>query len=276
MFAVITRFVKRFLILLPGVLVGYFAYTDLFPALNRLLPGELALVATYILAAYLLIPVGIRVYRLFIRPTHLPVYSTTPDGLASDPLNIGIVGTRQQLIDTMKQAGWHQADERTFKNLMRLISGTIFKHPYPNAPFSSLHLFGRKQDVGFQLPVDDDPGHRHHVRFWAAGHTGDPRHLEHIRFWRRFHKPEVSDERMFWVGAASLDAGIGIVRHTAQFTHMIHPDTNAERELIVNHLKRTGLIKRERSVKIGEPYSLTNRVLTGYLHADGKMRIIEL
>lgn len=276
MFAVITRIAKRFLILLPGVLVGYFAYADLFPALNKLLPGELALVATYILAAYLLVPIGVRVYRLFIRPTHLPVYSTTPDGLASDPLNIGIVGTRQQLVTAMERAGWHQADERTLKNLLRLISGIVFKRPYRNAPFSSLHLFGRKQDVGFQLPIGDEPGHRHHVRFWAAGHTGDPRQLEHIRYWRRFHQTGISDERMFWVGAASLDTGIGIVRHTAQLTHMIHPDTNAERELIVNHLKKTGLVKRERSVKIGEPYRLTNRVLTGYLHADGKMKIIEL
>ncbi len=36
------------------------------------------------------------------------------------------------------------------------------------------------------------------------------------------------------------------------------------------------LIANDRIEKIGEPYRLTNRVLTGYLHADGKMTICEL
>jgi hypothetical protein len=78
------------------------------------------------------------------------------------------------------------------------------------------------------------------------------------------------------VGAASRDVGLGIIRHNAQITHMIHPDTNAERNLIVTNLKKTRLVKKVRTEKIGEPYRLTNRVLTGYLHADGKMTICEL
>lgn len=276
MLAVLARNIKRFLILIPGLIIGYFAYADLFPAFNRLLPGELALVATYLLAAYILIPAGVRIFRLVIRPKHLPVYSTTPDGLASDPLNIGIIGSKKQLVQAMKKAGWFQADERTPKTIARLVINIVLRRPYHTAPFSNLYLFGRRQDVGFELPMNHDPSNRHHVRFWASSHTNSSRHLEHVSFWRRFHKPAFASQRILWVGAASRDVGLGIIRHNAQVTHMIHPDTNAERNLIVKNLKKAGLVKKVRIEKIGEPYRLTNRVLTGYLHADGKMTICEL
>lgn len=276
MIARLARFIKRFLILIPGIVVGYFAYHDLFPALDHWLPDELAIVATYILAAYLLIPLGVRLFHKIFQPNHLPFYSTTPDGLACDPLNVAVIGTRQQLVQAMKKAGWYQADGRTPHTILRLVLSIIFRRSYPQAPFSNLYLFGRKQDIGFQLPVDDDPSHRHHIRFWAASHTGDPRHLEHIGFWERFHKSDLVKERVLWVGAASLDTGLGVIRHNAQLTHMIDPDTDAERDLIVRQLERTGLVKRRRTVTIAKPYQLRNRVLTGYLHADGKLIICEL
>ena len=47
----------------------------------------------------------------------------------------------------------------------------VLNAPYPTAPFSTLYLFGRPQDVGFQEPIDDSPRKRHHIRFWALGLT---------------------------------------------------------------------------------------------------------
>jgi hypothetical protein len=277
MIATVTRYIKRFLILVPGLIVAYFAYFNLFPAFNQRLPGAVALLITYVLAAYILIPVGGRLFNLIVRPPeHVPLYSTTPDGLACDPVNIGVISTEQQLIRAMTKAGWQIADEKNPMTLARYMISTITGWAYPNAPFSNLYLLGRSQDLGFQLSASEDPSHRHHVRFWAASSTGDPRHLEHINFWKRYHKSDLVHQRILWVGAASLDTGLGIIRHNAQLTHSVHPDTNAERNLIVRQLKKTGLVKKTRIVKIGEPYKLTNRVLTGYLHADGKMTIIEL
>lgn len=270
------RLVKRFLLLVPGIVIAYFAYTDILPFFDRGVPWLVALLGTYVLVAYVLIPLALRLIRYFFRPTHIPLYSTTPDGFACDPVNIAVVGTQKQVIAAMKQAGWHQADKKTPRTLIRYIVSILLQQPYPTAPFSNLYLFGRHQDFGFQLPVDNNPRHRHHVRFWAASHTSDPRHLEHIGFWERIHKSDLVNERILWVGAASLDVGLGVIRHNAQVTHMIHPATDAERELIASDLQATGLVKKSRLVKIGEPYRLTNRVLTGYLHTDGKMKILEL
>lgn len=263
--------------MLPGIVIAYFAYKDILPFFNRGLPWILALLATYVMAAYVLIPLGGRIFSLIVKPPkHIPLYSTTPDGLACDPVNIGIIGTEQQLKTAMTSAGWYIADDKNVTTLMRYFISILLRRPYPTAPFSKLYLLGRGQDIGFQQPVDNDPQHRHHVRFWAASHTGNPRHLDHIDFWKEVHKSDLVNKRVLWVGAASLDSGIGIIRHNAQITHAVHPDTNAERELIARQIEKTSNVRKIRSVKIGEPYSLTNRVLTGYLHTDGKMKILEL
>jgi hypothetical protein len=277
MIAYLVRFVKRVGVLIPGLVVTYVAVGDVFPPLRRLLHDRsLAILATYIIIAYVLIPALLRLIRIVIKPRHIPLYCITPDGFASDPVNIGIVGNRKQVIRAMQRAGWYLADRRTLRNMFRLGVSTVLRQRYATAPFSNLYLFGRSQDFGFELPLDDNPTHRHHVRFWAANDTGKPEHSAHVTFWQRIHRSTATSGRVLWVGAASLDTGVGIIRHNAQLTHMIHPDTNAERELIAQNLKATGLVKKSRKISIGSPYRLRNRTLNGYMKADGKMTICEL
>jgi hypothetical protein len=269
------RFLKRLTVLVPGVIVAYFTVEKLYPPLNKRLPAAVAILLIYILLAYVLIPFAIRVLHLVVPPKHIPLYSTTPDGLASDPINVGVIATQQELIDLMKAAGWHRADPRNVHTLARMVISVILKQPYPNAPFSKLFLFGRSQDLGFQLPVDDTPTHRHHIRFWGVTDTESEEYRQHAFFWLRHHRSPKKG-RILWVGAASLDTGIGIIRHNAQFTHMIHHDTNAEREFVVTQLKKTKQVKRTRTIEVGAPYRLTNRVITGYMSADGKVKVLEL
>jgi hypothetical protein len=266
---------KRLLVLLPGLGAAYLAAKDVYPIFDRRLPAAPAVLITYLFTAYVIIPGMLRLIRLIVRPTHIPVYCTTPDGFACDPINIGIVGTRMELIRAMRLAGWYQADRRIIKSVFKMAANIVLKQPYPTAPFSNLYLFGRSQDLGFQIPVDDNPAHRHHVRFWGVVDVDDPQYREHTRFWKRHHRSPVSG-KVLWLGAASKDTGIGIIRHNAQFTHMIHPDTNAERELIVRQLKGIGRIARTRTVTLVKPYRLENRVFTGYLQTDGKMKIVTL
>lgn len=266
---------KRIAILLPGIVVTYFSAQELFPILDKRIPDALTILILYVLIAYILIPAAIRVLNLIIQPRHIPLYSTTPDGLACDPLNVGVIATRSELLQLMKVAGWHEADPRSLKNMLRFMYAMIFRQPYPTAPFSTLFLFGRKQDIGFQLPVSNSPRHRHHIRFWGVVDTDNAEYHQQIFFWKRYHRAPKND-RLLWVGAASLDTGLGIIRHNAQMTHRIHHDTNAEREFVVKQLKATGLVKRTKKVTIGAPYQLRNRVITGYMLADGKLTICEL
>lgn len=269
------RLLKRFVVLTPGLIVAYVSVYNIFPIFDRHFPDVPAFLITYVIAAYFLIPLLLRLFRVVIKPHHIPVYSTTPDGFACDPINVGVIGTKQQLEEVMQAASWYKADERSWHSLSKMVVGVLLRRPYHRAPFSNLYLLGRPQDLGFELPVGNSPLKRHHIRFWAASRPGDDNQHEHELFWKRHYRPR-SAERLLWVGAASLDVGIGIILHNAQFTHDIHHDTNAERDFVVKELKRTGLVKRTRVIAAGKPYRLRNRVPTRYMTADGKITICEL
>ncbi|HMH30967.1 MAG TPA: LssY C-terminal domain-containing protein [Methylomirabilota bacterium] len=269
------RMAKRFAILLPGIVIAYFSVRSIFPYFDQRLPIALAIFATYVLGAYVLIPAFIRLFRIVRPPRHQPHYCVTPDGFASDPLNIGIITTRRELIQAMEKAGWHVADRNSIKNLARSSFSTAYGWSYAGAPVSSLYLFGRKQDVAFELAVKGSPGMRHHVRFWATTYEkGQPLDFHAIHWHHR--KSHVQGDNLLWVGAASQDVGIGYIRHNLQITHMIDPDTDAERQLIVGQLSEQDLVKKVEAIKLELPYRLINRVINGSLHADGKMAIVTL
>lgn len=275
MIAYFSRLAKRLAVLIPGIVISIFAVRDVYPIFEKRLPVSLALFTTYIVTAYGLIPAAMRLLRTFLKPQHIPIYATTPDGFASDPVNIGVIGTRDELVAAITSAGWRQADHRSLPNVLRMVLAIALKKPYPSAPFSSLYLFGRSQDIGFQKAITKSPRKRHHVRFWAATYTTDPRYRDHVFFWQKHHHSPTA-ARVLWVGAASRDIGLGLIRHNAQITHMVHEDTNAERDLIVRDLKRAGKIKATRTINVGKPYKLPNRVWGGSMVSDGGLVICEL
>src|SRR5665213_30167 len=271
----VLRLAKRFAVLLPGIVIAYFSVRDIFPYFNRRLPLAFAIFATYALGAYVLAPALIRLFRIIKPPDHLPLYCVTPDGFASDPLNVGIVSTRRELIGVMEQAGWYLADPHRGRYMVRHALSVVYGWAYPNAPVSSLYLFGRKQDLAFEISVDIATGGRHHIRFWATTYRDEQRLTVRSIHWhhRRSH---LQGDKLLWVGAASLDVGIAPIRHNLQITHMIDPDTNRERELIVSQLRAAGLVQKTQNIKLDNPYRLVNRAWRGYLHTDGLMTIIYL
>src|SRR5947209_3052479 len=101
----IWRLAKRFAVLIPGLIIAYFSVRDVFPIFDKRVPAVVAVLLTYIIAAYVLIPALIRFVRIVRPPSHLPMYCVTPDGFASDPINIGIIGSKDELVEAMEQAG---------------------------------------------------------------------------------------------------------------------------------------------------------------------------
>lgn len=269
------RLAKRFAVLLPGLVIAYFSVRDIFPYFDRRLPLGVSVLVTYALGAYVLVPALIRLFRIVHPPDHLPLYCVTPDGFASDPLNIGIISTRRQLINAMEKSGWYYADPHRLRYWIRHALSTVYGWSYPNAPVSNLYLFGRKQDIAFEIPVEGDSTSRHHVRFWATTYNKKGRiNIRSIHWHNR--QAHIFGDNLLWVGAASLDVGITFIRHNLQLSHMIDPDTNKERELIVRQLRATKLVNRIETVKLGKSYRLSNRVWRGSLHTDGNMTIVSL
>jgi len=274
----LVRFAKRLAVLLPALGIAAVSVLNIYPFLNKGVNGVVAFLATYVLAAYILIPAASRLVQAFIRqPGHLPVYSVTPDGYASDPLNIGIIGTHNELIYAMRRAGWEVADDHILSNMWKEVVCTILRVPYPAAPMSNLYLFGRKQDIGFEIRSADKQWHRHHVRFWATTYNKSNGQLKpkSIHWFPRKEQQLHRDQKLLWLGAASKDIGLALIKHNAQLTHMIHPDTDAERDLIVEQLQIEGA-ELTADLTIMEPYKLVNRAWSGYLQTDGRLKVVSL
>ena len=77
-----------------------------------------------------------------------PRVTHTASGIPGDPLNIALVGTKEEVIHAMIAAKWDPADALTFRSSVRIVVDTVLRKPDDQAPVSNLYLFGRKRRSG--------------------------------------------------------------------------------------------------------------------------------
>ena len=90
------RLFHRLLVLGLGILIVWlivfvFRFTD------RRLPTVLALIITYGIAAYIILPRAVRMGLKILQRKRVPRFAITGDGLPGDPINLVLMGTIQQL-----------------------------------------------------------------------------------------------------------------------------------------------------------------------------------
>lgn len=284
MFAWYIRAIWRILILVLGLVLAFGVVDKAFPYLDHYLPVGIVFLILYIVIAYVGIPFLIRLWRIVIKPDHIPLYVVTSDGWPADPVNIAIVSKdKKQLVHAMEEAGWHLAEERTFKNALRLLHSIVTDKPYLTAPFTRLYLFNREFDLGFQKPrsASGSARARHHVRFW---HLDQPptsevnnQHHEHFNFWKQVFHKLTTKKQTIWVGAAIDDTGpIGIHWRNFQITHKNDPDINRERDLIIYDLEKVGRIKRQTTIQASEPFNFYGQTIGNRFICDGQIKAVEL
>src|SRR6266481_6824315 len=159
------RLFQRLLILGLGILSIWLIVFAIFETADRRLPWLLALGLTYGIAAYIVLPRAVRIGLKILQRKLVPSFTITGDGLPGDPVNIALIGTLPQLRTAFAALGWSVADRLSVASSWRMTRAFVFNSPYPTAPFSTLFLFGRGQDIGFQKAIDNSPRKRHHIRF---------------------------------------------------------------------------------------------------------------
>ncbi len=130
--------------------------------------GILGFVLFWALLAYLVLPRLHRILTTIYVPDYFIGRARTSDGLLGDPVNLAVLGDEQRLHAAMAAAGWTRADEITAASSWRIITSTVTRRSYDEAPVSPLFLFGRQQDAAYQQEVAGNPAKRHHVRFWRC------------------------------------------------------------------------------------------------------------
>ena len=230
------RLIHRLLVLALGIAAVWIVLA-VFRITDHRLPWILALGLTYGLAAYVILPRIVRMGLKILQRKSVPSFTLTGDGLPGDPVNLALIGEFAKLRAAFALAGWTEADPLGLKSSWRMVVAFVFNRPYPGAPFSTLYLFGRGQDVGFQKAIDGSPRKRHHIRFWAAQLERGEETLGTVNFWLNTDRPRL-DQPALWVGAGTRDTGFSLTRFTFQVTHATDDDANAERDFIVGELKR--------------------------------------
>jgi len=216
-----------------------------------------AILAGYGALAYIALPLGWRHYEHQKKLAGLTMVTRTRQGIPGDAINVGLVGTRNDVLCAMHAAAWYPADPITLRSSLKIVGSVILDRPYRDAPVSNLFYQDRREDLAFEKPAGESADRRHHVRLWkvlAHGQEGRP----------------------VWLGAVTFDRDVGLSRYTAQITHHIAPDVDAERDGLIVDLTAAKVVLAIYEVTgIGPTLNARNGEGDRY-YTDGEIKIARL
>ncbi len=217
----------------------------------------LVILIAYGLLAYLILP------ALWTHHEHqkglagLPMVTRTGQGIPGDPINAGLIGDIKDVVCSMHAAGWSPADPITLKSSIEIVGSVLLDRPYKDAPVSNLYYLDRREDLAFEKPIGASADRRNHVRFWKVLDKGH-------------------EERPVWLGAATMDRGVGVSHYTGAITHHIDADIDLERKRLTGDLGSAGMATAKYQVT-GIGPTLAGRNGGGDLYyTDGEVWILRL
>jgi hypothetical protein len=213
--------------------------------------------AVYIALAYIVLP------ALWTHHEHqkglagLDMVTRTGQGIPGDPINVGLIGGKADIICAMHAAGWYPADPITLKSSIEIVGSVLLDRPYKDAPVSNLYYLDRREDLAFEKPIGASADRRNHVRYWKVLEQGQ-------------------EKRPVWLGAATMDRGVGVSHYTGAITHHIDADVDLERKTWAGDLETAGMVTAKYQVT-GIGPTLAGRNGGGDLYyTDGEVWILRL
>ena len=160
----------------------------------------------------------------------LPCCTTNADGDEyGDPLNLVLIGESNDLVPALVRRNWHTTEITWSRAILRTIKSFLQGERYRYSPISPLHVYGRRQDIGWQK-ARGTINERNHMRFW----------LSPIRF----------RGQLVWVGQISRDIGVKFTLKSPTIsTHVIDPDVDESRRYFVEDLAYSQALARIGYVK---------------------------
>ena len=174
-----------------------------------------------------------------------------------DMVNFVIVGNQKDVQAALEAASWHVADTDNRRAVLNAVMQTYDSKDYLAMPMSTLFLFGRKQDFGYEMaePIAMVAS-RHHFRIWKAPFT-----------WKG---SEV------WVGAGTHDIGFAKDKRNNNVTHKIDPAVDGERDNIGSSLQKANKGKTFSYYLPSNPVQEAKNATGDGYHSDGRLLVISL
>jgi len=174
-----------------------------------------------------------------------------------DMVNFVLVGSDQQVKDALQAAGWRIADTDNKEAVLKAVLETYQKKDYLQMPMSTLYLFGRKQDYGYELAqAYSVVASRHHFRIWKA--------------------PVTWNGQTMWAGAGTHDIGFEKDQRNGKVTHKIDHAVDGERDNIGQTLQASGKVKSMYYYLPPDPVQGAKNATGGGYHSDGRVLVIVL
>ena len=214
-------------------------------------------IACYVTISYLILPATWS--RIEHEPglAHLSMLTSTAQGIPGGPINVGLVGSREDVISAFHVAGWYPADPITLRTSAEIVGSVLFDRPYKDAPVSPLFFEGRREDLAFEKPDGVSADRRQHVRLWLVLANG-------------------ADASPVWLGSATFDKGVTLSRDTGQVTHKIAPNVDEERDQLVDGLNQAQMVTGIYQMRgIGPTLNGRNGEGDPY-YTDGEIRVATL
>ena len=174
-----------------------------------------------------------------------------------DMVNFVIIGSQKDVQAALDAATWHVADTSNQKAVLSAIMETYENKDYLQMPMSTLYLFGRKQDFGYEMaePIAMVAS-RHHFRIWKAPFT-----------WKG---------QEVWVGAGTHDIGFAKDKRNGNVTHKIDPVVDGERDNIGSSLQKANKTKTVSYYLPPNPVQDAKNATGDGYHSDGRLLVIVL
>jgi hypothetical protein len=174
-----------------------------------------------------------------------------------DMVNFVIVGSQKDVQAALDAATWHVADTSNTMAAINAAVQTYGSKNYLAMPMSTLYLFNRKQDFGYEMaePIAMVAS-RHHFRIWKAPFT-----------WK---------DHEVWVGAGTHDIGFAKDRRNNSVTHKIDPAVDGERDNIGISLQKTKLAKSMSYYLPPNPVQDAKNATGDGYRSDGRLLVVFL
>jgi hypothetical protein len=215
------------------------------------------ILAVYGLMAYIVLPMIWTHYEHQKGLAGHPMVTRTAQDIPGDPINVGLVGHKEDVVCALHAAAWYPADPITLRSSVEIVGSVVLRRPYRDAPVSPLFYDGRREDLAFEKPVGESADRRNHVRLWQVLREGQ-------------------EGRPVWLGSATFDRDVGLSRYTGQVTHHIAPAIDAERNGLSDDLKTAKVVEAFYEVTGVGPTLLGRNGEGDRYYTDGEIKISRL
>lgn len=188
----------------------------------------------------------------------MPAATTNAAGTRlGDPVNLVVVGDFETLLGAFA-ARWDESETISLATCWKTVKAFLLGSNYRYSPVSSLHLFGRNQDIALQR-TRHSINERLHLRLWLT--------------------PLSFEGQPVWVGQVSRDIGVRFTTTVWNLTtHRIDPDVDESRDYVIEDLVVAGRVKAAGYVDgVGTcPRETPRQNLTGDAYYTDGMRAVIL